>query len=470
MEKKSGILVWAGYFYIILPILIFFIGWCNSLTAVTGVICILISSFFLYKNTPKIWFPSTKKEIILLGSIFVISLIWVYSSGIGALVFQNFDHNCRNPIFELMVNQNWPVESSNRLAILTYYIGFWLPPAVVGKIFHSTQIGYYAQVLWASIGVFLFFYYVLATLKKKTLWPVILFIFFSGLDIIGEFLIHGGSRTFFNPVSHLEWWYPGMQFSSFTTQLYWVFNQAIPAWIITMLIYLQRNNKNMIFIYSCMFLHSTLPAIGILPFLAYCGLKNNLPDNHGILSLKNILNSIKTALTFENIAGGGIITIVTYLYLSNNVAGGNFALRIPHPTVWIFYLLEAGIFVLCIWKYNKKNVILYLITIMLLIYPFIRIGFSNDFCMRATIPALVLLYLLVVQTFDRGDIQKDKPILVIMIASLLIGAVTPLHEMTRTIVRTASGITKVKPDLGFDNFFGWKEDNSFLKYFGKKKD
>ena len=220
MEKKSGILVWAGYFYIILPILIFFIGWCNSLTAVTGVICILISSFFLYKNTPKIWFPSTKKEIILLGSIFVISLIWVYSSGIGALVFQNFDHNCRNPIFELMVNQNWPVESSNRLAILTYYIGFWLPPAVVGKIFHSTQIGYYAQVLWASIGVFLFFYYVLATLKKKTLWPVILFIFFSGLDIIGEFLIHGGSRTFFNPVSHLEWWYPGMQFSSFTTQLY----------------------------------------------------------------------------------------------------------------------------------------------------------------------------------------------------------------------------------------------------------
>ena len=107
---------------------------------------------------------------------------------------------------------------------------------------------------------------------------------------------------------------------------------------------------------------------------------------------------------------------------------------------------------------------------MLLIYPFIRIGFSNDFCMRATIPALVLLYLLVVQTFDRGDIQKDKPILVIMIASLLIGAVTPLHEMTRTIVRTASGITKVKPDLGFDNFFGWKEDNSFLKYFGKKKD
>lgn len=467
MEKKSNILLLLGYLYVVLPILIFVIGWCNVWTAILGTVVILASGYFLYKNAPKLWLPSSKKDIFLLVSIFVITLVWVYSSGIGALVFQNSDHNCRNPIFELLVTQPWPVDSENGLAILTYYIGFWMPAALIGKIFNSVQLGYYFQILWATIGIFLFFYYVLATLKHKNIVPVLIFIFFSGLDVIGAYLTRGLYASFLNPTTHMEWWYPGFQFSSMTTQLYWVFNQAIPAWIILMLLYHQKNNKNIIFLYSCMLLHSTLPAIGMLPFVVYWGLKNGLPDGENIFLPRNVLSAIKSCLTFENILGGGLIATVSYLYLSNNVSGGSSGWIIPLPHIWMFHFLEWGIFVLCIWRYVKNRAVLKIACLMLIICPLIIIGHSADFCMRATIPALTVVYLCVVQVLDDKTIFNNKKTSIILILTLILGAFTPIHEMTRTIVKTRQGVTKAAPKLSFDNFYGWKQGNMFLELVGK---
>ena len=109
MKHTSAWPAWLGYGYIILPIFIFVIGFCNVFTALAGTGLILISAYFLYKNSPKLWVPATQKEkwLVLLAAL--VSLYWVYSSGIGALVFQNSDHSARNAIFELLVTQPWPV-------------------------------------------------------------------------------------------------------------------------------------------------------------------------------------------------------------------------------------------------------------------------------------------------------------------------------------------------------------------------
>ena len=59
-------------------------------------------------------------------------------------------------------------------------------------------------------------------------------IFFSGLDIIGCFIQEWNFQSFAS-ILHLEWWLEGFQFSSNTTCLFWVYNQAVPAWIATLL-------------------------------------------------------------------------------------------------------------------------------------------------------------------------------------------------------------------------------------------
>ncbi|MBP3821509.1 hypothetical protein J6G99_07700 [bacterium] len=457
MEKKSSVIVLAGYFYILLPILIFFAGYCNILTSFIGILMICIFGLLLCKNTPQLWIPSNRKEWALIMLILIISLVWVYSSGIGALVFQNLDHNCRNPIFEHLVENTWPVLSADKQYILTYYIGFWLPSALIGKIFNSIQIGYYFQIIWATFGVFLTFYYILASLKKKVLWPVFLFIFFSGMDLLGSLQLYG-FRSFepFEITKHLEWYYPGYQFSSFTTQLYWVFNQAIPAWVITLLLFHQKDSKNIIFLYSCMFLFSTIPAIGIFPFVIYWSFKNNI-------------NSI---FTLQNFLGGSFILMVSYTYLSNNIAGGHITFQFISASafMWwfiLFFMLEIGFYILYIIRYCCKEILLYICLFCFLVYPFIHIGYSDDFCMRATIPALIIIFILITQTIGNSEFYKNKLNLSILIFLLFIGSFTPMHEITRTVIMTSHGITKAKADLGFENFFGYTKNSKFLKYFGK---
>lgn len=471
MESKSSFFVILGYVYVLLPILIFFIGYCNIPTAIIGTLVILIGFYFLNKNAPELWIPNNKKEVILLLVTALLCFIWVYSSGIGALVFQNMDHNCRNPIFENLVNMQWPVLSEDGTKILTYYIGFWMPAAVIGKIFNSIQIGYYAQVVWAFIGVFLTLYYVLSNLKNKTLLPVIIFIFFSGLDILGCIL----TKYPYNPITiHLEWWFPGFQFSSFTTQLYWVFNQAIPAWVITMLLFSEKNNKNIVLIYSCMFLCSTLPAIGIFPMAFWWGIQNGENDLKKVFTFNHIINSLKSGLTLTNLVFGLFITYVCYAYLSNNISGSSTgSVGAQHDIIfmilWIclFFLFEAGIYILCIFRTQKKNPLFYICVLSLLCYPFFKIGSSSDFCMRATIPALIILYFFIIKALENTEFLKKKYLTCVLISALLIGSVTPIHEMARTVILTSLNFRKIKSNLQGNNFYGYIENNKFLKYFGK---
>ena len=470
MNKTSNIFAILGYIYVALPILIFFIGWCNPTTAALGTLVILMSLYFAIKNAPQLWIPENKKQIWFLISLFIIALVWVYSSGIGALVFQNLDHNCRNPIFEYLVSQPWPVEHAEHPAILTYYIAFWLPSAIVGKIFNSIQVGYYCQVLWAAIGIFLFFYYVLAGLRKKNFIPIVIFILFSGLDIVGSFItLKYNAIT--NITSHLEWWSDAFQFSSMTTQLFWVFNQAIAAWLLIPLLSLEKNNKSIGFLYSCLFLHSTLPAIGMFPFIIYWCIKNGQKK----VSISGLKPAFLSLFTFQNIIGSIVVFIVCYSYLSSNIAGGNFGISIFNNyrifIIWLltFFLLEAGIYLITINKIYRKKLVYYITCFCLLTYPFIRIGYGEDFCMRATIPVLVVLYLMICKTLEsRYYLKKCKVAFTVLVIALFLGAITPLHEFARTFIKTHQGITKVQPDMGFENFYGWKQDNKFLKYFGKK--
>ncbi len=91
----------------------------------------------------------------------VILGFWVFLSGIGGFAFQNQDHFARNAIFKDLINFNWPVyypESENLLTnssnALIYYVGYWLPAALFGKLF-GWQVANIVLFIWTLLGVFL---------------------------------------------------------------------------------------------------------------------------------------------------------------------------------------------------------------------------------------------------------------------------------------------------------------------------
>ena len=333
MEFSKKFLPQLGIVYLVLPFLIFIGGWMKIYIAIPAILVVLFCAWKACKDMPELWLPEWNRDN-LVKILFIVSVlaIWVYYSGIGKFVFQNADHTARNRIFDMLVQYEWPVKSSKIVTNfdgetgfygITYYIGFWLPSAIIGKLF-GLRVGYYFQAVWALIGLALVYYLICSRWKQIKIWPVFVFIFFSGLDIIGAYLTN---MDYVNSsaIWHLEWWANPYQYSSMTTQLFWVFNQAIPVWLAVMLSYIQKNNRNLIFILACSMLTSTLPFIGLLPITLFLCLsrKEKVTSNKESKLKQKILFLIKDTCSLQNILGGGVIGILSFCYLSGNLSGAH---------------------------------------------------------------------------------------------------------------------------------------------------
>lgn len=502
-NKRTNILLKLAYAYILLPFLIFTMGWIKIYIAIPIIAILLFCFWKICKESEKLWMPELSKDNVI-KILFIIGVIalWVYMSGIGKFLFQNTDHRERNAIFNILVEYDWPVINHEILPKnrgmfnttgLIYYIGYWLPSAVIGKLF-GLRVGYYAQAVWAVLGIALVYYFICVKAKKVVIWPLWIFIFFSGLDIVGIFMTSTDivNRYGESYIWHCEWWGNPYQYSSMTTQLFWVFNQAVPAWLCTMLVLIQKNNRNLVFILACCMLNSTFPFIGLMllvVFLCFARKYNELQKykqekfSRRVGEYLKLL--IKDTCTFQNVAGGGIIGITSFLYLIGNGSGGRMLKEDPRgpefynslPKLVLFLILEVGIYAVLLYKYNKDNRLYYFVILCLCMIPPIKVGYSNDFCMRVSIPFLLVLMLFVIKALGTAWQKKDYGIFLGLVVVLLLGSVTPVLELKRTWTYTYERIRKDEivymedgdpiVILNSSNFSGDIEDNFFFKYVVK---
>lgn len=497
------------YLYLSLPIVLFFIGWCKWYIGIPAAIIVCISVFLCIRehHTDKnVGIGPCKQDIFKCLLIIIIVMCWVGLSGVGGYVWQNSDHWWRNAMFDMLVTEKWPITGSVNMGGIeqergfVYYIGFWLPASIIGKI-AGLSAGYAAQYVWAVIGVLLVYALICVWRKKIVIWPLILLIFFSGADIIGT-LINTNETVYIWGTEHLERWPAHYQYSSNTTQLFWVFNQAIPAWLACSLIFLSEKPRNLVFTWSLIMITSTLPFAGLVPFILFF-LVSRCAWSKSTSVWKLIKNLWKNWGSLQNVLGGGTVGIICLLYLLGNVSGskiqlfsqgagssgglliilivaialgiallwgiaalfvhgyGKYVIKLGkalivtgtvilgsyvllNNRVWntyvykliflaLFYLLEVGLYLICLKDKVKDKYLFYVTSIWLFIIPLIIVGSSLDFCMRASIPALFLIMLWCIQAID----QKKKDLTIwVLIGFLVIGSITPLHEMKRTLVNT----------------------------------
>lgn len=483
-----------GYLYVLLPLILFFVGWIKVWISIP--VCLLLC--YSFKETIQadnyLYLPKWNRlNIVRAILICFIVAFWVYFSGIGNFVWQNADHSARNAFYEMLVSNKWPItkrviyNEEIQMRGIIYYIGYWLPAAVIGKIFGITA-GYLFQYLWAVLGILISVVFLNSFLKKWSIWPVVLFIMFSGLDAIGYVL--NKRMDLVLTFDHIEWWTnykSGLQFSSFTTQLYWVYNQAIYAWIILALIMFQRDNRRVIWIWCLGLLECTFPIVGMAPFVVWVICRNSgINFGNGF----NRLKVVKELLTIENISGV-IIGMIISLYLIGNIAvqksvSTSVSQRLVDKTedgtyilirYLLFIFLEIGIYYIYIYRYYKRNTIFYISLVFLLLCPFVKIGSGGDFCMRASIPSLVILYYMVANSL-KEDVGRRKYLFSVGILMILsIGSLTVVHEIGRSIDKTIqqyqqyneviNSIDSEEKMFQISNFSGNIEDNLFFKYLAK---
>lgn len=459
-NKLSKFTVIGAYCYLIIPYVLFVIGYCKWWISAPITIIVLTALVMAIRTTNLPEIPLIgKKQYGIIAMTIILSVIWVYLSGIGKPVPQNMDQQVRNGLYEMLVNYRWPVErgifNADFLAerrALVYYIGFWLPSAVVGKIW-GIQAGYYAQFVWAVLGVILVCSLMWHWKKEVVVAAIIFLIFFGGLDYLG-FL-----RTERYPIlgiQHLEWHAgPGKyQYSSMTTQLGYVFNQAVPTWVATALIMNLKDKKNIVFIWGAVMLHAAFPFIGLLPVVVFFMLKN-VKDIRSDDKMKRIL-WLKEVFSYQNVMGGGVIGITTFLYFIGNESGkkigvmadtlekeiqttstplGNLGSGIDWwgeiGTYCLFIILEIGVYSFFVAKRQRKNALFYLIVVSLLLIPFVKVGDSADFCMRASIPLLFILMMYIWEEWRALKWYTIKKISLFIV--LGIASITAVHELYRVV-------------------------------------
>ena len=466
-----------AYVYLCIPVLFFLIFWVKPLLSIPLSLAVVYSCFRAVQNAAGVTIDLRleKKKLTIL---FVLLALWVIGSGVGGLVWQNrWDHMYRNALFHDLVRYDWPVSNlaGAQPRSLCYYIGFWLPSALVGKVFgHSA--GYVFQLVWAFFGVVLAFLLLSESVKKLSFRVLFLFVFFSGLDIL-PYLFYGlrsgtaGVLTELLHGAHLELTLSQFNSSSNTTLLYWLYNQTIPFWVGFLLLLRETNNRTRLFTYMLLVLFAPFPALALAPLLAYQFIRGLIDarrqtvpgDKHVLLD----------TFTIEN-ATGFLVSLVIALYFAGNASAGKVSLLALNKNTILHFALylttEFLVFLPFVFQKAKKDAAFWVLFATMVLFGFVQMGDSYDFAWRTSIPAAFYLMLLLMRQSLAGDgVARWKKALFVVI--ILIGAVTPTMELLRTTEMTYASYTGRSSDTlvsqAYESVFDMQEDRFYGNFIGK---
>ena len=527
-----------AFIYISLPLFCFFIGWLKWYFAVLSCLALIVCIFMSEENgilkrlfngkasVDTEGVPTTsrdpEKSITIskkvLAAVVLISCIYLIFCGMGRLWAQSDDYPWRNAIFRDLIVRGWPVFYDKYNGALCYYIGSWLPAAIPGKIAYlicgNTEtaffVGNISILVFYTVGLtilFLLLFMYFQTTKVKQMFVVLIgFIFFSGMDFFGFSLTP--------EYLHVEWWAVSFQYSSFTTCICWVFNQALIPWMCTILLLHEKKLSGFVFIgMACLFV-GPFPFVGLFIYCIFFGIKRGV----GLLKAKEGKCLIKEIFSVSNMCA--VLAVFPFIgsyllsntFMSNGTDGAGSSTAFFEWDMWtayrylLFVLLEFGIYAILIARQNQKNLLYYVTIAQLLIYPFFKIGINSDFTMRASIPAIFMMYIFCYQYLltEKAKVskkaagrssnpKKGKPsyevnlFYVTLVVLLFIGAYTPGVEFFRGIVQVnKKGINDPSTDyiitLNLDhnpvdkyepwpptNFVALDPDNIlFFKYFARR--
>ena len=421
--------------WVLIGVMIFFVGWCQWYIYIPLIGMILLVVRQLYcneKGSEKLAIGGRQFLIAILISVFVMFLC-----GIGGFVVQPLDHQWRNAIFRDLVNYSWPVYNSSDFTYMCYYVTFWMVPAMLAKITNSINLGFFFQLVWASIGMFLLFLQVclyIGKVRLSTFFFIVLFgslqvfvaffffLFFDGPYKNTPFLLQIYNLVLDNIAIHGFLACPNMQ--SFHDP----FNQTIPFFLLLMLIINNLRSKYIPFYYAISLMYAPFPFLAITPVVGFLFINNlrmttMLPD---LFSLSNI-----TAI---------VIIVLLILYMSSNISSGSYGLIDISNTYEQFYafilyvVFGFGIYLYIGYEECQNKTLLWILFVTTCIMSWCRIGYGNDICFRGNMPLIWISCLLIMRKFYSTLVSKK--IKIVILCCLIFSSISAMGGTSMRIGKT----------------------------------
>jgi hypothetical protein len=350
---------------------------------------------------------SVEMRVEVLVGMSLALVLWAVLSGVGGIGYQNFDYQKHNAILDSLVSSPWPVVGPGSEDTLVYFLSYYLPAASLGKVF-GFQAAVAAQFVFNLVGLHLAAFWFWNFSKGPAVAVIAIFLLGSGLDVVGTLLYPGP----FGIGEHLEWWTGIVQYSSQASLYFWVPQHALSAWIAVGLVLNEESRVGMgsyVLLLACCVLWSPFVSIGLLVLLPFVVTR-------------------RFPLEPFCLVAGVCVGVVTSAYILSSTQSTALMLSGLELEKYILFTgLEVGVFLPFMWRGDRT--LLIPVVLMLLVLPALRLGAYNDLVMRASIPALFVMWLLVSRDAFVWGLRKKR----VLVAILALGFATSLQEAVRGI-------------------------------------
>lgn len=423
----------AALAYLLAPLPIFLVGWLQWPAAAFMLGLLVLSAAAVFRGCRGALYPVLGARPWALMA--VTALAWVMLAGLLGPLPLNEDWGVRMTVLRDLSHGAWPVgygPVQGGELMLRFSMGYYLAPALVGKLLGDGAAAL-ALGLSTALGTLLFFALVIGASEARRLRMVaawlLLLVAFSGMDIVGLWLESGSWPAY---GEHIEWWAKTAQYSSQTTLLFWAPNHALPAWLITGIVWRHRDSGLALAPAALLLmagaLWSPLACVGAAPLVLWCSARRQRPvawlreglrlpvlavlpgaaliatfvTLGGVQSLSGTTRELWTLFAFiPDMAEFAFIEWATLAAFTAAGMGG--ARRLPGYFWWSVAVLAA--------------------------LPLLHFGPGNDLVMRAGVAPLAMLMLAAGSVlFAHQTLLRWRASL---LAVLLIGCATPALEMQR---------------------------------------
>ncbi|WP_228874579.1 hypothetical protein [Paraburkholderia saeva] len=272
--------------------------------------------------------------------------------------------------------------------------------------------------LWSVAGIFLFFSLLPGLIDKKNVVIIapLVFITFGGADLFGTLIT--GYRH--GPPHHIQWWAGWIEYSANTTSLFWVPQHAIPSWLGIALLMRQRLHPSLLPylapLFAAILLWSPFAAMGLMPFAVVLALQYGLRDI--VLDWRSMCSLFFLAIPVASYLAAGTTT-VPHGFIWTVPCTMDDGACFTWPAYFLFLVIEVAtpLAILFLGIDSEKGFLL-AAAISLCSIPLYKIGVTNDFAMRASIPAISVLSILSAKVLINGNRLTTVAILAMLVAAL----------------------------------------------------
>jgi hypothetical protein len=375
--------------YLLIPNLIFVANWLKIEIALPCFLMMIVLGWQVIRNI------ETDNKTITLTQVAVVALVSVflcYLFGIGEFRKQELDFEANNIKLYDLINRPWPLYFDSHNRYLAYYIGYYLPTALIAKAIGIAAAKYLLMV-WTSLGVALIFGWIILLSNKYIWWTLLICILFADtwfMFPLWRWLGNDSAYIASNFLNINGYWL--CTDAPLIQHLGWAPQHTIPAGLVVFITWSCIQNINAssvllaVFALLCSMIWSPFASIGSFVFTAFVFAYFIIRMPYSIQFWLILLSIV---LSF--------VPIMLYL-LSNDSAGTiDFLWQVDAAGTGLYVF----VFVLCqflIWvpliqfqPMTTTSLMILMAILALCLLVFFRMGLCNDLFSKASIPLMYAL-------------------------------------------------------------------------------